>query len=282
MLAVALGGCSGPAPTAPTPGASAAPGASLTPGPSPWKRVWFDGFSGPAGSVADPRHWSAETGGGGWGNSELEYYTPGAANAQLDGHGSLAIVAKSDTARHSCWYGQCRYTSARLTTQQKFAVKYGRIEARIRVPAGSGVWPAFWMLGADIDANPWPGAGEIDVMENVGREPSTVYGSLHGPGYSGANDPSASYTLAGGEPFSAKFHTFAVDWTPQSVEFLVDGHVYETRTAKDVAGHPWVFRKPFFLLLNLAIGGSFPGDPEHASHFSATMLIDYVAVYKAR
>ena len=205
VLAISISGCS----TTPST-------ASVAPGSTTWKLEWFDGFSGPAGSVADPARWGADTGGNGWGNSELEYYTSGNANASLDGHGSLALVARPDAAHHSCWYGPCTYTSARLTTQKKFAVKYGRIEARIKVPAGSGVWPAFWMLGADIGTNPWPGSGEIDVMENVGRTPSTVYGSLHGPGYSGANDPTASYTLAHDEPFSARFHTFAVEWTPKS------------------------------------------------------------------
>jgi beta-glucanase (GH16 family) len=266
VLAVALNGCSAPSAAHRSTG---------------WKLEWFDGFSGRAGSLADPTRWSADTGGDGWGNSELEYYTPGNTNASLDGRGSLALVARPDAAHHSCWYGPCTYTSARLTTQKKFAVKYGRIEARIKVPAGSGVWPAFWMLGADIETNAWPGSGEIDVMENVGREPSTAYGSLHGPGYSGANDLTASDTLANGEPFSARFHTFAVEWTPKSIEFLVDGRVYETRSPKDVAGHPWVFDKPFFLLLNLAVGGNFPGNPTSNSAYPATMLVDYVAVYRA-
>jgi beta-glucanase (GH16 family) len=269
VLAVLLAGCS-----------SQPPKAAHTSATAGWKRVWFDGFSGSAGSVVDSSRWSAETGGEGWGNSELEYYTAGNANASLDGRGDLALVARAGGSQYTCWYGPCRYTSSRLTTQKKFAVKYGRIDARIKVPAGSGAWPAFWMLGTDIDTDPWPGAGEIDAMETVGRTPSTTYGSLHGPGYSGANDPTASYTLPNGQQFSAGFHTFAIDWTPSSIVFLVDGHVYERQSPSKVRGHRWVFDKPFFLLLNLAVGGDFPGDPQSDAAFPAVMLVDYVAVYK--
>jgi beta-glucanase (GH16 family) len=277
-LGMVLGGCTASVTAAPT--ATATHTRAPTIAPIKYTRVWIDDFSGPAGALADPATWTADTGGDGWGNRELQYYTPGNANASLDGHGSLALVAKAATADHSCWYGRCAYTSARLKTEDRFSVQYGRIEARIKVPAGSGVWPAFWMLGADIKTDPWPGAGEIDVMENVGKEPGTVHGSLHGPGYSGANDPTAAYTLPDNQPLSATFHTFAIDWTPTSIEWLVDGHVYEKQTPEDVLGHPWEFDKPFFLLLNLAVGGAFPGNPSSGAAFPATMLVDYMAVYK--
>jgi beta-glucanase (GH16 family) len=279
-LGMVLGGCSAPVTAPPTAPSSAVPTPTPTIAPVTYTRVWSDDFSGPAGAVADPATWTADTGGNGWGNRELQYYTPGNANASLDGHGSLALVAKVAPAARSCWYGRCAYTSARLKTEDKFSVQYGRIEARIKLPAGSGVWPAFWMLGADIKTDPWPGAGEIDVMENVGKEPGTVHGSLHGPGYSGGNDPTATYTLRGDQPLSANFHTFAIDWTPTSIEWLVDGNVYERQTPEDVLGHPWEFNKPFFLLLNLAVGGTFPGNPTSGEAFPATMLVDYVAVYK--
>ena len=150
------------------------------------KLAFKDEFNGPAGSMPDPAKWTAETGGGGWGNQELEYYTNSADNAHLDGAGSLVINAIKLTPPLglSCWYGPCQYTSARLITKGKFDLKYGRFEARIKVPRGQGVWPAFWMLGNNIDTAGWPQSGEIDIMENIGREPSIVHGTVHGPGYS--------------------------------------------------------------------------------------------------
>ncbi|GAA0652332.1 glycoside hydrolase family 16 protein [Kutzneria viridogrisea] len=240
--------------------------------PSAPKLSWSDEFSGAAGSAPNPAKWNYDTGGGGWGNQELEYYTNSRNNSFLDGAGHLVIQArKDDAAKYHCWYGTCQYTSARLLTSGKFSQTYGRFEARVQVPGGQGVWPAFWALGANIGSVGWPACGEIDAMENIGREPNQVHGSLHGPnGY----NTSSTYTL--GSPVSAGFHTFAADWYPDHIAFSVDGHVYNTQQ-RPASG--WVFDKPFFLLLNLAIGGNWPGSPNGATHFPAKMLVDYVRVY---
>src|SRR5205085_6803441 len=177
---------------------------------SAWRLVWSDEFNGPANTLPDSSKWTYDTGANGWGNSELENYTTDAANAHLDGNGNLVIVAQR-TATGG-------YTSARLKTQGKFATTYGKIEARIRIPYGQGIWPAFWMLGSNIDTAGWPNCGEIDIMENIGGEPAMVHGSLHGPGYSGATPVTATYSLPAGQPFSKGFHIFSVVWTQQSIE----------------------------------------------------------------
>ncbi len=239
--------------------------------------VWGDDFDGPAGSAPDPSKWASDTGGSGYGNNELEYYTDSRGNAALDGQGHLVITARRENpANYQCWYGQCQYTSARLTTSGRFSQTYGQVEARIELPAGQGAWPAFWMLGDDIGSVGWPGSGEIDVMENIGSEPDVIHGSMHGPGYSGASPLSAAYDL--GQPVSAGFHTYTVDREPDSVTFSVDGHEYEHRTPADTNGDPWVFNQPFFLILNLAIGGNWPGSPDAATQFPMQMVVDYVHV----
>jgi amino acid transporter/beta-glucanase (GH16 family) len=249
--------------------------------PSPAGRtlVWSDEFTGPSGALVDTSRWVAETGGHGWGNNELEYYTDRGRNASLDGDGNLAIQAVRE---HFEGGGVAReYTSARLKTQGRFEQAYGRFEARIKIPRGQGIWPAFWLLGADIDATGWPRCGEIDVMENIGREPSIVHGSMHGPGFSGGASLSAGYTLTGGAAFADAFHVFAVEWEPGAVRFYVDGILYETRTPADLkAGQTWVFDHPFFILLNVAVGGDWPGSPDATTVFPQTMRVDYVRVYR--
>ncbi len=242
--------------------------------------VWADDFNGAAGTAPDSSHWGYDTGGSGWGNNELEYYTTSTSNAALDGAGHLVITArKENPGGYSCWYGSCQYTSARLLTSGKFTQQYGHIEARIKLPRGQGLWPAFWMLGSNIGSVGWPTSGEIDIMENVGREPSVNHGSLHGPGYSGGNPLTGTYTLPGGAAFADDFHTFAVDWDPSGVSFSVDGNVYERHTPADTNGNPWVFDHPFFILLNVAVGGSFPGSPDSSTSFPQQMVVDYVHVY---
>jgi beta-glucanase (GH16 family) len=237
-----------------------------------------DDFNGPAGSAVDSAKWRYETGDN-VANHEREYYTYGTDNAALDGHGDLVITArKENPANYQCWYGSCEYTSARLYTAQTFTQKYGHFETRMKLPRGQGVWPAFWMLGNDFGTVGWPTCGEIDVMENIGSEPGTVHGTLHGPGYSGSNGLGAGYSLPAGQSFADAFHTFAVDWSPGSVSFSVDGHVYETRTPADTHGSKWVFDHPFYLILNLAIGGDWPGDPNSATVFPQQLVIDYVHV----
>jgi beta-glucanase (GH16 family) len=265
VMAVALPACT----TAPNGGA-----------PPQWKLAWSDEFNGVAGAGVDSTKWVADTGGHGWGNQERQYYTRG-ANASLDGSGNLALTARVSTdAARQCWYGVCGYTSARLKTKGRFEPTYGRFEARIRVPRGQGIWPAFWMLGADIDQVGWPQSGEIDVMENIGREPNIVHGTVHGPGYSGANGIGGAYTLTAAA-FADDFHIFAVEWTPGEIRWLIDGAEYRRLTPGGLpSGAAWVFNHPFFMLLNVAVGGAWPGDPDGSTQFPQQMLVDYVRVYK--
>ncbi|MFJ2788091.1 MULTISPECIES: ricin-type beta-trefoil lectin domain protein [unclassified Streptomyces] len=240
--------------------------------------TFSDDFDGPAGSAVNGSRWQTETGDN-VDNHERQYYTAGTANAALDGQGRLVITArKENPANHACWYGRCEYTSARLNTAGRFTTTYGHVEARMKVPRGQGMWPAFWMLGNDIGQVGWPASGEIDVMENVGFEPSTVHGTLHGPGYSGAGGIGAAHTLPGGQAFADAFHTFAVDWSPGRVSWSVDGTVYQTRTPADLGGRTWVFDKPFFLILNLAVGGYWPGDPDGSTSFPQQLVVDHVRV----
>ncbi|MFF9410210.1 lectin [Streptomyces anandii] len=240
--------------------------------------TFSDTFDGPAGAAVDPAKWQTETGDN-VNNHERQYYTAGNRNAALDGQGHLVITARHENpANYQCWYGTCQYTSARLNTSGKFAAQYGHVEARMKIPRGQGMWPAFWMLGDDIGQVGWPNSGEIDVMENVGFEPSTVHGTIHGPGYSGSGGIGAGYTLPGGQAFADAFHTFAVDWAPDSITWSVDGNVYERRTPADLGGRTWVFNKPFFLILNLAVGGYWPGDPDGSTAFPAQLVVDSVSV----
>jgi len=252
--------------------------ANHPPSSSPWTLVWSDEFNGPDGSAPDSSKWVLETGGGGWGNNELEYYTVRPKNASLhDGN----LVIKAIQEKYTGPDGVTRdYTSARLKTQGKFAQDYGRFEARIKIPRGQGIWPAFWMLGTDIDKASWPTCGEIDIMENIGKEPSTVHGTIHGPGYSGDKGIGDPFSLPAGHLFADEFHIYAVEWEPEAIRFYVDDHLYSTRTPADLPkGTKWVYDHPFFLLLNVAVGGSWPGNPDATSTYPQAMLVDYVHVY---
>jgi beta-glucanase (GH16 family) len=220
-----------------------------------------------------------ETGGNGWGNNELEYYTSRTQNAFLN-NGSLFIKAFKETYTGPDNVTR-NYTSARLFTKNKFAQVYGRFEARIKIPYGQGLWPAFWMLGGDIASSGWPACGEIDIMENIGREPTNVHGTLHGPGYSGGSGIGAAYILPGGKKFADDFHIFAVEWEPNVVRFYVDRILYKTTTPADLPhGTKWVFDHPFFIILNVAVGGSWPGNPDSTTVFPQTLQVDYVRVYR--
>jgi beta-glucanase (GH16 family) len=242
--------------------------------------VFSDEFSGPAGTAPDSAKWRHDIGGSGWGNNELQYYTNRTDNVALNGAGQLAITARrNNPAGYGCWYGSCQYTSGKLTTSATFTRTYGRFEARMRLPRGQGMWPAFWMLGNDIGQVGWPDSGEIDVMENVGSAPGTVLGSLHGPGYSGANPLSGSYTLPNGQAFADAFHTFTVDWEPGVVTWYVDGLRYSRKTRADAGSNPWPYDHPFFMMLNLAVGGNWPGPPDSSTVFPQQLLIDWVRVY---
>jgi beta-glucanase (GH16 family) len=230
--------------------------------------VWHDEFDGPA---VDATKWVPDTGGGGWGNAELEFYTRPPANARIEG-GNLVIEARRDSV------GGYAYTSTRLKTQGIASWTYGRIEARIQIPRGQGIWPAFWMLGDNITTVGWPNSGEIDIMENIGKEPGRVHGTVHGPGYSGANGVGAPFDLAAGA-FADDFHIYAVEWEPQAIRWYVDGNLYQTIAPSSLPG-AWVFNHPFFIIMNVAVGGYWPGNPDSTSTFPQVMRVDYVRVYK--
>lgn len=240
-----------------------------------WTLVWSDEFEG---TSLDQAKWDFDVGGHGWGNNEWQYYTRRAENAAVE-DGKLVIRALRET--YTGPEGITRaFTSARLVTRGKFSRAYGRFEARIKLPYGQGIWPAFWMLGDDIATVGWPACGEIDIMENIGREPSTVHGTIHGPGYSGSRGIGAAYTLPGGRRFADDFHVFAVEWEPEVIRWYVDDVLYQTRTPKDLpSGARWVFDHPFHLLLNVAVGGNWPGYPDQTTEFPQTMLVEYVRVY---
>jgi len=235
--------------------------------------TFADEFNLPAGTPVDGSKWNLETGDN-VNNHERQYYTNSTSNAVHDGQGNLVITARRENpGNYQCWYGRCEYTSARLNTSGRFTQTYGTYEARIKMSRGQGMWPAFWMLGT---GGGWPDAGEIDIMENVGFEPNTVHGTLHGPGYSGAGGIGAGYSI--GSPFADGFHTFRVEWSPNRIVWKVDGNTYQTRTPADLNGNRWVFDHPFFLILNLAVGGYWPGDPNASTPFPNTLVIDYVRV----
>jgi len=245
---------------------------------SQWTLVWSDEFSGSNNSPPDSSKWTLETGGNGWGNNELEYYTSRLQNAQIQ-NGSLVITAIKEN--YTGADGVTRnYTSARMKTSGKFEQQNGRFEARIKIPYGQGMWPAFWMLGNDIGTVGWPTCGEIDIMENIGKEPAIVHGTIHGPGYSGGTGIGSPFSLAAGR-FADDYDLYAVEWESNVIRFYVDKILYSTRTPTDLPrGKKWVYDHPFFVILNLAVGGDWPGAPDNATDFPQTMLVDYVRVYK--
>lgn len=235
--------------------------------------TWSDEFDKPAGTPLDGTKWKFDTGGGGWGNNELQYYTNSTRNVQHDGQGRLAITARQENPSNlQCHYGTCRYTSGRILTADKFSQAYGRFEANIKIPRGQGIWPAFWMLGG----GDWPNTGEIDIMENVGHITNTVHGTVHGPGYSGGAGIGGSRTV--GAPLGDAFHRYAVDWSPNLIVWYLDGAEYFRITPAGIRGNRWVFDHPFFMILNVAVGGNWPGNPDGSTSFPQTMLIDYVRV----
>ena len=268
--------------------------------PPGYTLVWSDEFNGPDGSSPDPKKWTYDLGRKGWGNQELECYTNRLQNAHIQGD-NLVITAQKEN--FMCSDGlTSSYTSARLKTQGFFSQAYGRFEARIKIPAGQGMWPAFWMLGDNVTTDGWPKCGEIDIMENIGKEPGTTHVSLHGPGTSvGTTDLTTTYTLPTPEKFSDDFHVFAIEWEPDIVRFYVDQSfqaafrrtpgparfpTHSTTGRLSVAsvllwkpGSPWVFDHAFFIILNVAVGGAWPGSPDSTTQFPQQMLVDYVRVY---
>ncbi len=237
-----------------------------------WDLAWQDEFDGPAGQSPDASHWSYDVGTD-WGNGQLEYDTARPENVSLDGEGHLAI-----TARRESWLGQS-YTSGRIHTRGHFEQAGGRFETRLRVPAGQGLWPAFWLLGSDFASVGWPACGEIDVMEYRGQEPDVVHGSLHGPGYSGGAAITRRYQAP--VPLDGDFHVYAVEWTSKKITWSLDGTGYFTVSPGDLPkGAPWVFNHDFFVILDLAVGGGFVGPPDEGTAFPQSLLVDWVRVYR--
>ncbi|MGB5414725.1 MAG: glycoside hydrolase family 16 protein, partial [Polyangiales bacterium] len=233
-----------------------------------------DEFDGAEGTPPNPAIWTYDVGGDGWGNDQLEFNTDRVENVSLDGQGNLRIVALKESFMGN------DYTSGRIKTQGLFEQRYGRFEARIKLPGGQGLWPAFWMLGANFPVVGWPDSGEIDIMEFRGQDPELVYGSLHGPGYCGGGAITGEFRLPDGQTFTNDFHVFAVEWDPDRIAFSVDSEVYQTVDSAQVREHvDWVFDHEFFVLLNLAVGGNFVGPVGPDTVFPAEMLVDYVRVF---
>lgn len=269
------------------PVATVSPPDNTAPPTITWALVWSDEFDGPAGSRIDDTKWNYDLGDGcqngncGWGNSEKEYYSSATDNISLTGDGQLAIVARVAPPGLSCYYGVCRYTSAKITTRGKMTAEPGRVEARIKLPAGQGLWPAFWMLGNGFPTTPWPACGELDIMENKGSESIVSSSAIHGPGYSGNTPFAHRQTLPTGT--LSDFHVFAVEWDSESARFFVDNipHYIVARESLERYGRS-ILSQSYFVILNLAVGGHFDGDPQSDVIFPAKMLVDYVRVYRAQ
>jgi beta-glucanase (GH16 family) len=237
--------------------------------------VFNDEFNDPAGTRPSTARWTYDPGVPQ--NGEIQYYTANSDNAQTDGAGSLVIEARREAANGRA------YTSARMNTGGKFTVQYGRVEARIKVPKGNGLWPAFWMMGADfLTGRPWPYNGEIDIMEVLGRNTTEGYSTLHAPQYNGGGGYGQKYTTPGGADLSQDFHVWTAEWDSKGIRFLLDGTqvFYASKATVEATRGPWIFDHPFYLILNLAVGGDFPGPIDASTPFPARMLVDYVRVYK--
>lgn len=254
--------------------------------PAGYTLTWSDEFKQAAGTPPDKAHWSYDTGSSGWGNNELENYVSDIEHAHVvadpkatDGKAlQILITYNGQGLEHG------NFESARLLTQGKITAQYGYIEARVRMPAGQGLWPAFWMLGSNLSepGSGWPNCGEIDIMENMGSKPGWNASSLHGPGYSGGNPLTGQFNLPAGQEFNRAYHTFGLLWKPDFIQFSVDGTPFETRTPADIPGKTWVYNHPFFFVLNAAVGGNFGGNPDTTSQFPQKMLVDYIRLYQAK
>ncbi|TXL88602.1 discoidin domain-containing protein [Streptomyces sp. IB2014 016-6] len=253
----------------------------------PPRLVWGDDFDGAAGARPDASKWRPDPGTGP--NNELEYYTDN-RNAALDGAGHLVMEARKEvTAGSSCprdplsGSTTCQYTSARMNTGATFQFTYGRVEARIKVPKGNGLWPAFWMMGADfLTGRPWPYNGEIDIVEVLGKDVKTAYSTVHAPAYNGGGGIGAPYTLPGNADFSDDFHTWAADWNSRGITYSLDGRTVFSidRDQVEQTRGPWIFDHPHYMILNLAVGGDWPGPTDAGTPFPSRMLVDYVRVYQ--
>jgi len=242
-----------------------------------WKLVWSDEFDS---TKIDTTKWKYDIGNNnGWGNGEWQYYTEG-KNAWIE-NGMLVIEARNETVKDG--NKTFNYTSTRMKTEGKFTVQYGKIEARIKFPYGKGLWPAFWMLGSNFRYVGWPTCGEIDIVEFLGHDKWTAYGTLHGPGYFGSNGIQGRIRLEPPTPdFTSDFHVFGIMWDEEKIVWYVDNTVYHivTKSAIESRGKAWVFDNDFFIILNLAVGGYWPGYPTNETPFPARMYVDYVRVYQ--
>ena len=271
VLAFVLGGCavSTPEPTAtplpPTPVPSPTPAAWDREG---WNIVWHDEFDGPELNRAN---WNFDIGGSGWGNAEWQAYTDKPENIRIE-NGMLVIEAREDPSLPA---GR-PYSSARIKTQGLHSWKYGRIEARMKLPHGQGIWPAFWMLGDNNKG--WPASGKIDILEFIGKTPDTIYATVHAPGYSGGNGVGSSLVVSG-ESLKNDFHVYAIEWQENEIRWLFDEPEYFKLTPADVPAE-WIFDHEFFIIMNLAVGGRWPGYPDKTTVFPQTLNVDYVRVYQ--
>jgi beta-glucanase (GH16 family) len=255
------------------------------------KLLWSDEFNGKKGSLPSAKTWSREIGGGGWGNSERQYYTDKAANASMDGAGRLIITADRISNEYTEQVGtvpgtedilnrcsECQFTSARLKTARKLSFMYGRVEARIKMPVGVGTWPAFWMLGGDLlDGVPWPECGEVDIMEFRGDISDRATHALHGPTTPKGSGLGAAFLSY--EPLSNGFHTYAIEWKKDRIDFIVDGRVNGTFSVADTGRRGWVYNQEFFLILNLAMGGTYAGEYIDPTLNQAQLSVDYIRFY---
>lgn len=274
IVALLIVGC---ASASATPEIPATPTPTLTPTPDPasWNLVWSDEFDQPNGTVPDPARWNQQEGGAGWGNGELQYYTKGTENSFIQ-DGMLVIQAKEE-------YMLGRdYTSARLTTQFKGDWTFGRFEIRAKLPNTQGIWPAFWLLPSRGYYGSGPAGGEIDIMEMIGSEPHRSYATLH---YGNPPERSSNfYDLPDGATYADDFHLFALEWEPDEIRWYVDDVLFHSETewftSSRNAPHPAPFDRDFYLIVNVAVGGTWPGSPDETSVFPQTLYVDYVRVYQ--
>ena len=259
--------------------------ALLTSGATAWSAeeenplLWSQEFNEKSGTKPDPKYWNYDLGDGrGWGNREVQTYTN--VNAKTTGRGALAITARqySPKSKLICYYGYCEWSSARITTKNKVWIKYGTIEARIQMPSGTGSWPAFWMLGQNIDAVSWPNSGEIDITEGLGRTPYLNYGTIHGPGYFGGSSIGVRYLNP--TKLSAGFNTYGINWSEDAIEWTLNGKIIFTQSKDSIAPRAWVFNQPFSLILNVAMGGEFGGEIGKDAKSGLQMKVDWIRVKK--
>lgn len=268
-----LGACA--AMTTPEPTSTPAP--TLIPSSTPaawdrqgWNIAWHDEFDGPE---LDLKNWTFDIGGNGWGNSEWEAYTDRPENVRVE-NGMLVIEAREEPKLIA---GR-NYSSARIKTQGLHAWQYGRIEARMKLPYGQGIWPAFWMLGENMNIVGWPAAGEIDILEFIGREPDRIHATVHAPGYSGGSGVTSGFLISA-DTLKNDFHIFAIEWEENEIRWYFDDQQYFQLTPADVPDQ-WIFDHPFFIILNLAVGGRWPGYPDKTTVFPQFLYVDYVRVYQ--